>query len=305
MRALRRALFGVGLGLVLAVAALLAWQWLGLGRSSFEAEGRVTGFANDGATVYIEHGAVEGFREAAASPFRVESRAMTDSLKVGDAVRIRFSAGRGQPQITDLQTLLDNALPKNPVGKKAENTSGKSSAALKVGEEVPDISLVTQSGNEIHLSDFRGQALFLTFIYTECPLPDFCPLMSKQFAALQPKLGEAFGKKAHLLSISFDPENDTPPVLSAYGHRYTDDFSTWTFATPTSNEELEEAKEAFRVTMRKKKGEIMHNLVTALISPHGRLVWKWRGNDWVAEDLLEVGRETLKDDALTEARAEK
>lgn len=303
MRTVRRVILGIGLGLFLIAATLLAWQWLGA--ASFETKGRVTGFTDGGETVYLEHEAIKGFREAMASPFQVESPAMTDSLDIGDAVRIRFSAGLGQPQITDLQTLPDNALPQNPAAKEAENASGKSSAALEVGEKVPDLSLVNQGGNEIRLSDFRGQALFLTFIYTECPLPDFCPLMSKQFAALQPKLKEVFGKEAHLLSISFDPETDTPPVLREYGRRYTDDFSTWTFATPTSPEELEEAKEAFSITTVEREGEIVHNLVTALISPDGRLVWAWRGNDWTPDDLLEVARETFKDGALTEAQAEK
>lgn len=304
MRALRRALLGAGLGLLLVAATFLAWQWLGLDRASFEAKGRVTGFADGGVTVYLEHEAIEGFREAMVSPFQVESPAMTDSLNMGDAVRIRFTAGLEQPQITDMQTLPDNALPQNPAAKAAENVGEKNRTTLEVGEEVPDIALVNQTGNQIRVSDFRGQAIFLTFIYTECPLPDFCPLMSKQFAALQPKLKDEYGEEAHLLSISFDPETDTPPVLRDYGQRYTDDFSTWTFATPTSREELEEAKKAFGITTTEKQGEIVHNLVTVLISPDGRLVWAWRGNDWTPDDLLVVARETFKDGALTETRAE-
>lgn len=303
MRAVRSVVLGIGLGLFLVAALLLVWQWRGVGQASFEAEGRVTGFADGGETVYLEHEAIEGFREAMASPFQVESPAMTDSLNMGDAVRIRFTAGAGRPQITEIETLLDNAIPLNPAAKKKQNASEEDSDALEVGEEVPDVALVDQNAKQIRLSDFRGQALFLTFIYTECPLPDFCPLMSKQFAALQPKLKDEF-EEAHLLSISFDPETDTPPVLRAYGRRYTDDFSTWTFATPTSQDELEEATEAFGITTVERQGEIVHNLVTALIGPDGRLVWTWRGNDWTPEGLLEVARETFKEGALTEARAE-
>ena len=301
---MQRVVLGIGVGVFLVAIALLSWQWLGLGRQSFEAEGRVTGVADGGETVYIEHEEIEGFREAMSSPFQVESSSTSDSLKRGDALRFQFTAGAGQARITGIEELPDNALPQNPAAKEMENAEGASSATLDVGEQVPDVTLVDQKGEEIRLSDFRGTALVLTFIYTECPLPDFCPLMSKQFAALQPKLKEAFGANAHLLSISFDLETDTPPVLTEYGQRYTDDFSTWTFATPTTPEELDEAKEAFGITTMEKKGEIVHNLVTALIGPDGRLVWTWRGNDWTPEDILEVVQETFEKEAFSEARAE-
>jgi protein SCO1/2 len=288
---MQRVVFGIGIGVFLVAIVLLSWQWLGIGRQSFEAEGRVTGVADGGETLYIEHEKIEGFREAMSSPFQIESPSISDSLKRGDALRFQFTAGTGQARITGIEELPDNALPQNPAAKEMENAEGAPSASLDVGEQVPDVTLVDQEGEEIRLSDFRGKALVLTFIYTECPLPDFCPLMSKQFAALQPKLKDAFGEEVHLLSISFDPKTDTPPVLTEYGQKYTDDFSTWTFATPTSQGELERAKEAFSITTTEKKGEIVHNLVTALVGPDGRLVWTWRGNDWTPEDILEVAKQ--------------
>jgi protein SCO1/2 len=288
---MQRVFLGIGIGVFLVAIVLLSWQWLGIGRQSFEAEGRVTGVADGGETLYIEHEKIEGFREAMSSPFQIESPSISDSLKRGDALRFQFTAGTGQARITGIEELPDNALPQNPAAKEMENAEGAPSASLDVGEQVPDVTLVDQEGEEIRLSDFRGKALVLTFIYTECPLPDFCPLMSKQFAALQPKLKDAFGEEVHLLSISFDPKTDTPPVLTEYGQKYTDDFSTWTFATPPSQGELERAKEAFSITTTEKKGEIVHNLVTALVGPDGRLVWTWRGNDWTPEDILEVAKQ--------------
>ncbi len=294
MKAVRRVVLWTGVGIFLVAAALLSWQWLGLGSASYETEGRVAGFSDEGTTLYLEHEGIEGFREATTTPFQVESPAVSDSLTMGDALRVQFTAGAGQARITDIETLPDNAVSRNPARRETEQESASESASLDVGEEVPDLALVNQSAEEIQLSDFQGQALFITFIYTECPLPDFCPLMSTQFAQLQPKLEAEFGEDAHLLSISFDPENDTPPVLREYGRKHTDDFSTWTFATPTTSEQLEEAKKAFGITTMERDGEIVHNLVTALIGPDGRLVWAWRGNDWTPEDLLEVARETLE-----------
>lgn len=301
---MRNTILLTGVGLFLVAAALMAWLWLGIGHTDFEAQGRVVGFADGGRAVYVEHDAIDGFRGATTTPFQMETPPADDSLKVGDAVVLQFTVGSGQAQVTEVEKLPDNAIPQNPASADEEQTEAASGATLNVGEQVPDVALVNQTGERVHLSDFRGQALFVTFIYTECPQPDFCPLMSKQFAALQPKLNDAFGEEAHLLSISFDPENDTPSVLTEYGRKYTEDFSTWTFATPTTPDELEEAKEAFGITTIEKEGEIVHNLATALIDPDGRLVWTWRGNDWEPEDLLEVADETLEGSSPVETRAE-
>lgn len=94
---------------------------------------------------------------------------------------------------------------------------------------------------------------------------------------------------------SFDPENDTPQVLSDYAKKYTGDLSTWTFATGATPKQQVKAEKAFGITAMKKEGQIVHNLVTALVGPDGRLVWMWRGNDWAPGDILQVAEQTLED----------
>ena len=305
---MKRRFFAIGIGVLLLTGGTLAWLTLRGPGGPFALEGRVAGFGGE-KTVYVEHGEVGGRLPARTTPLEASESAQLDSLEMGDAVRLEVAGGSGRLRITSWEKLADNALPRNPAsagerraaaGKAGPEAGGGEAEmpgtgrGLQVGERVPDLELTNQNGEAVRLSDYRGQALVLTFIYTNCPLPNFCPLMSRQFATLQPKLKKRYGEEAQLLSISFDPKNDTPQVLTEYAQKYTGDFSTWTFSTPKTPAELEEAKEAFGITTLKKEGEIVHNLVTAFVGPRRKLVWKWRGNDWQPKDILQVAEQTLK-----------
>ena len=108
------------------------------------------------------------------------------------------------------------------------------------GDVVPDFPLLNQSGKKIRLSQFRGKVVLLTFIYTRCPLADYCPKMSRNFAEIDKALASdpALYAKTHLVSISFDPAYDTPEVLRSYGGAYTgkftkETFAHWDFAAPS------------------------------------------------------------------------
>ena len=170
------------------------------------------------------------------------------------------------------------------------------SARPPLGEEVPDFALINQDGKRIHLHQYHGKALLLTFIYTRCPLPDYCPLMSKNFAQIleevrsDPKLSPS----THLLSISIDPEYDKPAVLRAYaldcaGNPHP--FDHWEFASGTP-EQVRKVAEFFGLKYWTEGGQIVHALVTALIGPDGKVVKIYRGNDWqpaqVVSDLRDL-----------------
>ena len=295
---MRTRLFAIGIGVLLLTGGMLAWLTLRGPGNPFALEGRVAGFGGE-RTVYVEHEEVDGHLPAQTTPLEAQTPAQIDSLEVGDAVRFEVASGSERLRVTSWEKLADNAVPRNPVSTgKSRTAAGNGTqegtgASLQVGERVPDLELTNQDGEAVRLSDYRGQGLVLTFIYTNCPLPNFCPLMSQRFAALQPKLKKRYGQKAQLLSISFDPKNDTPQVLSEYAKKYTGDLSTWTFATGKTPAQLEKAKEIFGITTMKKQGQIVHNLVTALIGPDGKLVWKWRGNEWTPKDILRVADQTL------------
>jgi protein SCO1 len=158
------------------------------------------------------------------------------------------------------------------------------------GQAVPDFALVNQNGDKIHLSQFQGKPLLLTFIYTQCPFPDYCIRMSDNFGRVLEALQQspkAFAD-AQLLSISIDPENDKPAVLRAYGQRYVGRFDPkfqhWQFAGGTS-EQVRKAADFFGLAYNRKDGQIVHGLRTVLIGKDGKIVKVYSGNDWKPEDV--------------------
>ncbi|HET7113458.1 MAG TPA: SCO family protein, partial [Pyrinomonadaceae bacterium] len=138
-----------------------------------------------------------------------------------------------------------------------------------------------------------GKALLLTFIYTRCPVPDYCTLMSNNFAQIDRALGqnpELYGK-THLLSISIDPDYDTPKVLRSYGAAHTEryqneTFAHWEFATGTS-EQVKEIAQFFGLTYIPEKDQIIHALRTVIIDPQGKVAKIYRGNEWKPEEVVE------------------
>jgi len=144
----------------------------------------------------------------------------------------------------------------------------------------------------VHLSDFRGKAVVLTFIYTRCPLPNFCPLMSKNFQALQERLSKAFPGKYHLLSVSIDPKFDTPEILKGYSALYHADTQSWNFVTGTE-EQINEVASYFGLVHEQESGTISHNLRIVLISPDGHLVYLWKSNVWTPYEVHRMIEESV------------
>ena len=159
------------------------------------------------------------------------------------------------------------------------------------GESVPDFSFTNQDGKKISLSQYAGKTVFITFIYTRCPFQDFCPRMSSNFAEIDKQLATNPAlAHTHLLSVSFDPEHDTPKVLRDYAFSvaHTKDsalFKSWEFAVPPADE-LPKLEDFFALTVKPENGLITHNLSTAVISPDGKIVSWYHGGDWQVSDLM-------------------
>jgi protein SCO1/2 len=161
------------------------------------------------------------------------------------------------------------------------------------GDAVPDFKLRNQDGRPIHLGQFKGKSLVITFIYTRCPSPDFCPRVTRNFAALEKQLAAnpALFAKTHLICISFDPEHDTPERLRAYGVTYIGSdaksaFAHWEFAVPEKSV-LAEMAIFFDLGMTNEADStITHTLSTTLIGPDGKVVRFYPGNEWTPEQVL-------------------
>ncbi len=163
----------------------------------------------------------------------------------------------------------------------------------QTGDSVPDFKLTNEDGHPIHLAQFHGKALLLTFIYTRCPLPDFCPRVTHNFAVLEKSLAQypELYSKTHLLCASFDPDGDTPARLKSYGETYMGSaapkaFAHWDFAV-AAKPVLKPMAQWFDIGLTNEAdGTITHTLSTTLIGPDGKVIRFYPGNDWTPEQLL-------------------
>jgi protein SCO1 len=248
--------------------------------------------------VTIRHREIPGFMDAMTMPFDVKDREVLDDLRPGDEVEgtLRVLSERGvvkDYELVDLQVTRPAPAPKMTLNLSGGAARlGPAPRLLKVGETVPDFAMTTQEGEPLKLSDLRGKVVALTFIYTRCPLPDFCPLMDRKFAELADRIGAVAGRAEHvrLLSVSFDPEHDTPEVLRKHAEGLGARPPLWRFAV-ASHEELGKVAAPLGLTYGPAAGEIIHNLSTAVIDPQGKLVRLDVGassRGWKSADLLKV-----------------
>lgn len=251
---------------------------------TFSGIGRVVGFGDDQQTVFINHGDIEGLMPAMTMPFAVQDSSALAALEMGDAVRFDLHVTPRTSWIAAITRIPLDSLPLALQGTPVQSPL-LAEGALALGDPVPDFSFLDQTGAVDSLAAFRGRAVLLTFIYTRCPLPDYCPLLSQQFRVLQPRLREQFGADVHLLSLSFDPAYDTPAVLRAYGERYTRRFDNWTLAAVLPDQ-MDDALKAFGMFVTGDDLELIHNLMTVLIDAEGQVQAYWRGNYWQPEDVM-------------------
>jgi len=254
----------------------------------YEFKGKVISVNKTERSAFIDHQAVTGYMGAMAMEFDIEDDAGLAKLEAGDLVTATLV-------VTEEEDWLENLIiTKPPVPDP--NASPAENAGPQIGADVPDFALLNQDGKPIHLAQYRGKALALTFIYTRCPDPDQCTLMSTNFAAIEQALQKepAVFQKTHLLSVTFDPDYDTPKVMRSYGAAHTGQYSTekfqfWEFATG-SKDQVKEIATYFGLNYFKDKesGEdkVMHSLRTAVIGPDGKLYKLYRGNDWKADEVV-------------------
>jgi len=276
-------------GLSLALALILLLAALACShRKTYPLQGEVRGKDLTTNEVTVNHGDIPGFMPAMTMPYKVKNTAMLQELQPGDriAAEIVVSKDGNDYWLEDVR-ITDES--KRGKVKPAE------SHMLMPGERVPDVSLVNQDGQTIHLKDFSGKAVLVTFIYTRCPVPTFCPRLSSQFARIHNELKATPNdcSNTHLLTISFDPKYDTPAVLRKYGLAYLEGdasgFSQWDFAS-TKEIDMRPLAQAFGLDYQEQDNQISHTMNIALIAPDGTLVKSW-STEWTSDELLKALRQ--------------
>jgi protein SCO1/2 len=243
--------------------------------------------------VTLDHEAIPGFMEAMTMPYKLKDASILSELRPGDVITADVLVSPDP----DADYLLDHIVV--VAQAKPDYKPGVSYHVPAPGDTVPDFKLRNQDGRPIHLGQFKGKALVVTFIYTRCPSPDFCPRVTRNFAALEKQLAAnpALFAKTHLICISFDPEHDTPERLRAYGATYIGSdaksaFTHWEFAVPEKSV-LAEMASFFDLGMTSEADStITHTLSTTLIGPDGKVARFYPGNEWTPEQVL-VGLKQL------------
>ncbi len=243
-------------------------------------KGKVVSVEKRDSTVTISHEAIPGYMDAMTMPFKLKDPRLLADLAEGDRVQATLV-------VKGLQSWLEEVVATREAVDKSDPNKSQHAIEPNPGDEVPDFLLINQDGKRIKLSQYRGRALVLTFIYTRCPLPDYCPLMTDNFAEIEKtlKANPEMYSKTHLLSISVDPENDTPKVLRAYGTSHSADFAHLDFLTGPKDD-VKRVATYFGMQYWRDGDQVVHSLRTAVIGADGKVVKLYRGNEWKPEEIV-------------------
>jgi protein SCO1/2 len=235
--------------------------------------------------VTIAHEDIPGFMPAMTMPFVVleKDAALLRGVGPGDEITATLVAPDSRYWLEDLVVVKKGTPDPNA-------TPAPRAHEPHPGDAMPDVALVDQDGKPLRLADYQGKAVALTFVFTRCPLPDFCPLMMKKFAAVHATLAKdaALASRTHLLTISFDTKHDTPDVLRAFGKPFqktAKPFTHWTLATG-KDEAIRTLGGALELDYVEENRSFTHNLRTAVLDPEGKLRRLFRGSEWTPEELV-------------------
>jgi len=223
-------------------------------------------------TMTVTHRPIEGYMPAMTMPFHVASD--EDFSKVVPGARVSFDLRVGKSESVARRVRVEETKFDYPVPVPANK--------LKLGDRVPDFSLTDQAGRAVRLSDFAGRVVAVDFIYTRCPLPDVCPRLSANFAYLAKRVADV-----ELLSVTIDPQFDTPAVLRDYGLRYGSDGERWRFLTG-SIDQVREVAGLFGLVYWPEDGSITHSVTTGIIGRDGRLTALVEGSSYRPEQLKDL-----------------
>ena len=266
---------------------------------TFQVKGVITKLFSDNKSVEIRHEEVTNYMPAMTMPFEVKNPRELSGLKANDSVTFRLS-------VTDTDSWIDHI--KKVEGKSLTELPATNGfrfvpdvEPLQVGDALPEYHFTNQLGQAVSTSQFKGQALAVTFIFTRCPLPNFCPRMSSNFEQVQSNLlssGTASSPEPstnwHLLTISFDPEFDTPAVLKSYAELHHADPAHWSFLTGAPADIRAISDQFGQSFWKDETGAINHNLRTVVVDASGKIQKIFTGNSWTPDELAAALREAAR-----------
>ncbi len=248
----------------------------------YDLKGKVVSVDHDKQQVTIAHEEVKGYMPGMTMPFSVRKQSDFDMLVPNAELTATLVVDGSHSWLENLFVVV-----KQDAGTPVTTTAV---VQAKEGDEVPNYTLLNQDAKQIRIKNYRGKALLLTFIYTRCPEPDQCTLMSNNFAQIERQLGQdpELYARTHLLSITIDPGYDDPKVLRSYGAAHTERYENetflhWEFAT---GDQVKDIAQFFGLQYFPEKDQIIHALRTVIVNPDGKVAKVYTGNEWKIEDVV-------------------
>jgi protein SCO1/2 len=240
-------------------------------------QGQILAISTERREITIAHGDIAGLMPAMTMTYPVSEAKLLDGRTLGELVTGTLEVSEATGRIVELTHTGSAALP------AGSNAADLAAGVLDVGNPIPDTALIDQTNTRRALSEWKGSTTLITFIYTRCPLPNFCPLMDQNFAALQGVIAKdaTLRGKVKLISITFDPDYDTPDVLAEHAKKMKADPAVWTFLTG-DRLTMDRVAAKFGVSVLRTPGEtaITHNLRTILVAPDSTIAKIYSSNDW-------------------------
>lgn len=227
-------------------------------------------------TMLVSHRDIPGYMRAMVMPFRVQKSSELDGLAPGARVRFQLVVGKRAAVARRIRKQSGSADLDVRIPEPAER--------IGIGSVMPDFTLTDQNGCAVRLADFRGKVVAVNFIYTRCPLPEVCPRLSATFAQLQRRFAKSMGSGLALLSISIDPQYDTPDVLAAYARKWGADAARWRFLTGALGD-VRQVAARFGLVFWPEEGLLTHTSQTGVIARDGTLVAIVEGSSYSATQL--------------------
>jgi protein SCO1/2 len=241
-------------------------------------------------TLTVSHEQIPGYMDAMVMPFTVRDPKEVADVRPGDRIAFRLNVKNNRTLIENVQ-LLSAA----PADLGLLNTPAVSTL-VKIGAPMPDFTLTNQDGQPVSLSSLRGRVVAVTFIYTRCPLPDYCPRMITNLQAVERRFPDRVNKDLALVAVTFDPQFDTPERLKEYAQFFKSDKPGWQFLTG-SVQDVTRVTSFFGVEFWPEEGLITHTLQTAVIDKEGKLAAQAEGKDYSGKQLADlVGLALDRDD---------
>ena len=258
---------------------------------SYTVTGQILAVHPERASLTIKHQDIPGSMPGMTMTFAARDASMIAGREPGELVKATLEVAETSSRLMAIE--VTGRAPIAALPAEIAIAQG----LVHQGDPLPPVTLVDQDGRERSLSEWRGAPLAITFTYTRCPLPEFCPRVDRQFAAAAAAIeaDPALGGRAKLVTISFDPEFDTPAVLKAHAKTLRADPRVWTFATGT-REQIELFAARFGVAVTREgdtAADIMHNLRTIVVGPDGTVRAMHSGADWEVTQLVEDLRAAL------------